>query len=137
MPALLSTAGSRLRSTGRTPHPVPWTQEDLFSFLRTGTSSLHGAAGGTMTPVIRDALALAVVPDSDVRAIAVYFTDMNQPAARASSVDATVREAIATSDLAVDQPYDADARPLCLRLHELPLQCGTGPASRPAGTRSQ
>jgi mono/diheme cytochrome c family protein len=91
------------------PSALPWTQEDLFSFLRTGTSSMHGAAGGTMTPVIRDALALAVVPDSDLRAIAVYFTDMNQAAARASSVDATVREAMATSDLAVEQPYDADA----------------------------
>ena len=91
------------------PSPLPWTQEDLFSFLRTGTSPLHGAAGATMTPVIRDALALAVVPDSDVRAIAVYFTDMDQAAARASGVDATVREALATSDLAVGQPYDADA----------------------------
>src|SRR5579862_8214771 len=91
------------------PSPLPWTEEDLFSFLRTGTSPMHGAAGGTMTPVIRDALALAVVPDSDVRAIAVYFTDMNQAAARASSVDATVREAIATSDLAIGQPYDAEA----------------------------
>jgi mono/diheme cytochrome c family protein len=70
---------------------------------------MHGAAGGTMTPVIRDALALAVVPDSDVRAIAVYFSDMNHGAARASSVEATTREAIATSDLAVGQPYDADA----------------------------
>ena len=91
------------------PSPLPWTQEDLFTFLRTGTSSLHGAAGGTMTPIIRDALALPVVPDSDLRAIAAYFTDMNQAAARASSVDATVREAITTSDLAVEQPYDADA----------------------------
>jgi mono/diheme cytochrome c family protein len=91
------------------PSPVPWTQEELFSFLRTGTSALHGAAGATMTPVIRDALALAVVPDSDVRAIAVYFSDMAHAAARASGVDVTVREALATSDLAVGQSYDADA----------------------------
>ena len=112
------------------PSPLPWTQEDLFSFLRTGTSSLHGAAGGTMIPVIRDALALAVVPDSDVRAIAVYFSDVNQPAARASSVDATVREAIATSDLAVDQPYDADATlyaSACMSCHY-----NGGPAPVPA-----
>jgi len=63
-----------------------------------------------MTPVIRDALALAIVPDSDVRAIAAYFTDIDQ-AGRAciSGVDATVREALTTSDLAVGQPYDADA----------------------------
>jgi mono/diheme cytochrome c family protein len=91
------------------PSPVPWTQEELFSFLRTGTSALHGAAGATMTPVIRDALALAVVPGSDVRAIAVYFSDMDHAAARASGVDVTVREALATADLAVGQSYDADA----------------------------
>ena len=91
------------------PSPVPWTQEELFSFLRTGTSALHGAAGATMTPVIRDALALAVVPDSDVRAIAVYFSDMDHAAARASGVDVVVREALTTSDLAVGQSYDADA----------------------------
>ena len=59
--------------------------------------------------LFRSALALAVLPDSDVRAIAVYFTDMDQAAARASGVDATVREALATSDLAVGQPDDADA----------------------------
>ena len=29
-----------------------------------------------MTPVIRDGFALPIVPDSDVRAIAIYFTDM-------------------------------------------------------------
>src|SRR6204780_5446282 len=36
------------------PSPVPWTQEEFFSFLRTGTSSLHRAAGAGMSPVIRD-----------------------------------------------------------------------------------
>ena len=61
----------------RNPSPVPWTEDELFLFLRTGTSQLHGAAAGTMTPVIRDALALAVVPDADVRSIAVYFGDMD------------------------------------------------------------
>jgi mono/diheme cytochrome c family protein len=86
----------------KNPSLVPWSEEELFAFLRTGTSALHGAAGATMTPVIRDALALPVVPDSDVRAIAVYFTDMDQAAARASGVDASVREALATSDLAMD-----------------------------------
>jgi mono/diheme cytochrome c family protein len=114
----------------RNPSLVPWTQEDLFFFLRTGTSPLHGAAGATMTPVIRDALALAVVPDSDVRAIAVYFSDMDHAAARASSVDAAVGEALATSDLAIGQPYDAEAdfyASACMSCHY-----NTGPAPLPA-----
>jgi mono/diheme cytochrome c family protein len=83
-----------------------------------------------MTPVIRDALALPVVPDSDVRAIAVYFSDMNHSAARASGVDAAVREALATSDLAVGQPYDAQAdlyASACMSCHY-----NTGPAPLPA-----
>jgi mono/diheme cytochrome c family protein len=83
-----------------------------------------------MTPVIRDALALAVVPDSDVHAIAVYFSDMDHAAARASSVDATVREALATSDLAIGQPYDAEAdlyASACVSCHY-----NTGPAPLPA-----
>jgi mono/diheme cytochrome c family protein len=114
----------------KNPSPVPWTQEELFAFLRNGTSPLHGAAGATMTPVIRDALALAVVPDSDIRAIAVYFSDMNHAAARASSVDATVRQALATSDLAISQPYDAEAdlyASACISCHY-----NTGPAPLPA-----
>jgi mono/diheme cytochrome c family protein len=91
------------------PSPAPWTQEELFAFLRTGVSARHGAIGGTMTPVVRDALALAVVPDSEIRAIALFFSDMNHAAARSAGVEATIREAVATSDLAVGQPYDSDA----------------------------
>jgi mono/diheme cytochrome c family protein len=62
-----------------------------------------------MTPVIRDALALPVVPDSDVRAIAVYFSDMDRADARAAGVETATREALASSDLAIGQQYDADA----------------------------
>jgi mono/diheme cytochrome c family protein len=91
------------------PSPVPWTREELFTFLRTGASPLHGAAGATMILVIRDALALPVVPDSDVRAIAVYFSDMDHADARAAGVETATREALASSDLAIGQQYDADA----------------------------
>src|ERR1700689_5123521 len=34
------------------PSPLPWTQDDLFSFLRTGVSALHGAIVATRTPVV-------------------------------------------------------------------------------------
>ena len=61
--------------TEANPSPIPWTQEDLFNYLRTGTSPLHGSTGATMTQVIRNALALPVVPDSDIRAIALYFSE--------------------------------------------------------------
>ncbi len=83
-PAPWSTGGLRLRLTAANPSPIPWTEEELFTYLRTGASPLHGATAGTMTPVIRGSLALPIVPDSDVRAIAVYFTDMDHASERAS-----------------------------------------------------
>jgi cytochrome c553 len=91
------------------PSPVPWTQDELFTYLRTGSSPLHGATGATMTPVIREGLALPVVPDSDVRAIAVYFSDIDHGGARAQSTEATTRAAIASSSLGSAQEYDPDA----------------------------
>ncbi|HSZ01330.1 MAG TPA: c-type cytochrome [Terriglobales bacterium] len=89
--------------TEANPSPVPWTQEELFTYLRTGVTSLHGATGATMTPVIRGALALPVVPDSDIRAIALYFSGMDRASARANDVDATTREAVASSYVSSDQ----------------------------------
>ena len=60
--------------TEANPSPVPWTQEELFSYLRTGVESTarsyrrHDDSGHPRR------LALPVVPDSDIRAIAVYFS---------------------------------------------------------------
>ena len=89
--------------------PVPWTQDELFTYLRTGLTPLHGATGSTMTLVIRDALALPVVPDSDIRAIALYFSDINHARAPANDIDAATQQALATSDIGVDQGNDPDA----------------------------
>ncbi|MDP3170291.1 MAG: molybdopterin-dependent oxidoreductase [Polaromonas sp.] len=69
--------------------PVPWTSEQLYSYLRTGHSPEHGTAAGPMVPVIRELVAL---PDADIRAMAAYLASYNQPltepesAARASQV---------------------------------------------------
>ena len=58
--------------TAANPSPIPWTEGELVTYLRTGASPLHGATAATMTDVIHGSLALPIVPDSDVRAIAVY-----------------------------------------------------------------
>jgi mono/diheme cytochrome c family protein len=95
--------------TGANPSPIPWTQEELFNYLRTGTSPLHGSTGATMTQVIRNALALPVVPDSDIRAIALYFSEKGQANSNATGIGATTRKALATSYLGSGQEYDPDA----------------------------
>ena len=49
-----------------------------------------------------------MVSDSDIRAIAVYFSDIGHADQRAADVEAATNEALATSDLAIGQD-DADA----------------------------
>ena len=96
--------------TEANPSPVPWTLEELFSYLRTGVAPLHGAAAAaTMTPIIRDSLDRPAVPDSDVRAIALYFSDINHTGASESNVEAAMREALQNSSLGSGLDYDPDA----------------------------
>ena len=95
--------------TDANPSPVPWTEEELFTYLRTGSTPLHGATGSTMTLVVRGALDLPVVPDSDIHAIALYFSDMDRASSRSSDIEATTRQALATSFLGVGPGNDPDA----------------------------
>lgn len=102
------------------PSPVPWTQEQLFRYLRTGVDPLHGAVAATMTATIRDALDLPVVPDSDVQAIALYMSDINRADARESNVEVATKQALESSSLGSGQDYDPDAdlyASACLSCH--------------------
>jgi mono/diheme cytochrome c family protein len=95
--------------TDANPSPVPWTQEELFSYLRSGVGGLHGAAiAATMTPVVRDALDVPVVPDADVRALATYFSDINHASVHPADAGAVTRRAIERSALGSGQDYDPD-----------------------------
>jgi mono/diheme cytochrome c family protein len=94
--------------TDANPSPVPWTRSELFSYLRTGASPLHGVSAGPMSPVIH--MGLGAVPDADVQAQAVYFADVDRSAARAPAVPAAVKTGLATSHFGSGQEYDPDAR---------------------------
>lgn len=63
-PALNSDTGS----------PLPWSKDELYSYLRTGASPLHGVAAGPMAPVISDGLAQQT--DADIASLATYFSDL-------------------------------------------------------------
>lgn len=68
-------AAPPLRATS--PALVPWTQDTLATYLRTGIQSEHSAAAGPMTAVTAE---LGRVPDNDVKAIAAYIASQ-MPAA--------------------------------------------------------
>jgi mono/diheme cytochrome c family protein len=94
--------------TNANPSPVPWTESELFSYLRSGLAPLHGATAGPMSPVVH--AGLSAMPDSDIRAIAAYFADIDHAANRTASIDTTVKDALARSHLGSAQEYDPDAR---------------------------
>ncbi|HEX2336647.1 MAG TPA: cytochrome c [Hyphomicrobiaceae bacterium] len=60
--------------------PVPWTSEQLFSYLRNGFVAPHGVAAGPMQPVADN---LGAVAQQDVKAIAAYVAAMIGPATAA------------------------------------------------------
>jgi len=68
--------------------PVPWSEDELFAYLRTGESRFHGVAAGPMAPVVKE---LAALPDQDIRAMAVYLASFNPGA-----IDRTALRALAT-----------------------------------------
>ena len=115
--------------TKNNPSPIPWTQEELFQYLRTGLTPLHGAIAATMTPTVRDALALPAVPDSDIRAIAIYFSDINNWGPGQPDIQSKVKEAIETSSLGSGHNQDPDANlyaAACMSCH---YNSGTVPLS--------
>jgi len=93
--------------TADNPAPAPWTRDELYDYLRTGVSVLHGTAVGPMSPV---AHGLAALSDADVKAIATYFADIDHADARVASVDAAVAQAMSYAPLGTRQEFDADAR---------------------------
>lgn len=59
--------------------PLRWSEDAMFTYLRTGYSSEHGPSAGPMAPVIEE---MHHLPDDDVRAIAVYLTSLKVPSSQ-------------------------------------------------------
>jgi mono/diheme cytochrome c family protein len=93
--------------TAANPSPAPWTQDELFAYLRSGASVLHGTAAGSMSEVVHDGLAR--LPDPDIRAIAAYFADIDQASARAADTETAIAKAAAASARNIAQLSDPDA----------------------------
>jgi mono/diheme cytochrome c family protein len=93
--------------TEANPSPAPWTEDELQRYLRSGFSVLHGIAAGPMSLVPHG---LSALPESDVRAIATYFADLDHAAVRAQLVGPAVARAMSYAAPAAGQNFDPDAR---------------------------
>jgi len=89
------------------PSPVPWSEAELVAYLGTGISRYHGTAAGPMGAVPPG---LAKLPASDIRAIAIYFADLNGSAALAARQDAAIARAVAANRTGTGLQYDPAAR---------------------------
>jgi nicotinate dehydrogenase subunit B len=65
--------------------PIPWSEDELFAYLRTGESRFHGVAAGPMAPVVKE---LKALPDQDIRAMAVYLAAFSEGAPDKSAQEA-------------------------------------------------
>jgi nicotinate dehydrogenase subunit B len=90
--------------------PIPWSEEELYAYLRTGNSRLHGVAAGPMAPVVKE---LAGLPDPDIRAMAVYLVSFNEVAIGKAAQDALAAELESSTRARV-----VSASPIGARLYE-------------------
>ena len=89
--------------TAKNPAALPWTVDELTAYLRSGATALHGVAAGPMSEVVHDGL--SALPDSDIRAIAVYFASQNGSATNAGDATGSVAGAMGSWQLdSQDQP---------------------------------
>jgi mono/diheme cytochrome c family protein len=82
--------------TRSNPSPAPWTEDELFAYLRTGISHFHGTTAGPMSAVVH--AGLAALPDSDIRALAVYFADIDDAGPRVAQAAPATPRAFAAAD---------------------------------------
>ncbi len=90
--------------------PIPWNENELFAYLRTGISRFHGVAAGPMAPIVRE---LAAVPDSDIRAMAVYLASFNE-----TKITPADQETLATQLETITSVKTASASVLGARIYD-------------------
>ncbi len=100
--------------TAANPNPVPWSQKELFRYLHSGVTALHGVAEGPMSPVVHG---LSSLPDLDIQAIAAYFADIDHAADRSPSTDPAVARAMSYARLASGRDFDPGARLYAVPAH--------------------
>jgi nicotinate dehydrogenase subunit B len=79
--------------------PIPWSEDELYAYLRTGESRFHGVAAGPMAPVVKE---LKALPDQDIRAMAIYLASFNE-----AGLDKASQEALATKLESATLPISA------------------------------
>ncbi len=110
--------------------PIPWSEAELYAYLRTGESRFHGVAAGPMAPVVTQ---LKALPDQDIRAMAVYLASFNEGApdrAAAEALATKFESATLTRATAAASPAARLYQGACAACHEVggPALFGSRPS---------
>jgi nicotinate dehydrogenase subunit B len=108
--------------------PIPWSEDELFAYLRTGESRYHGVAAGPMAPVVKE---LTALPDQDIRAMAVYLASFSEGAPDRAAQDAlAARLESATLSVTAASPGARLYQGACAVCHEVggPALFGSRPS---------
>jgi mono/diheme cytochrome c family protein len=81
--------------TKTNPSPKPWSNAELFAYLRSAVSQYHGTAVGPMSAVVHDGL--AKLSDADIKAIAIYIVYINTTASHSDAVETPQQNVIDVS----------------------------------------
>jgi nicotinate dehydrogenase subunit B len=87
--------------------PIPWSEDELYAYLRTGESRFHGVAAGPMAPVVKE---LAGLPDEDIRAMAIYLGSFIDTSIREPAQAALATQLEALTGTRIDSASSAGAR---------------------------
>ena len=85
--------------TAKSASPLPWTKDDLVTYMKTGFSARHSVAAGPMAPV---AHGLSQQSDADLDAIATYLMSYRKADAAPGDAKALIEEKTAKPKLALD-----------------------------------
>ena len=99
--------------------PIPWSQDELYAYLRTGESRFHGVAAGPMAPVVKE---LAALPDQDIHAMAVYLGSFNNAATEIpaqQALAAKLEAATSTTEVAASSGGTRLYQGACAVCHEV------------------
>ncbi len=97
--------------------PIPWSQAELYAYLKTGTAQHHGSAAGPMAPVIAE---LKELPDADIRAMATYLASLSEPLpeTEAEAVAARIEQQTARAANPATSPIARLYEGACAACHE-------------------
>ena len=101
--------------TGKAPSPLPWTKDDLVTYMKTGFSARHGVAAGPMAPV---AHGLSQQSDADINAIATYLMSYRDASAAPGDAEALIQEKTGTPKLALDSEGYRLYQGACMACHK-------------------